>query len=190
MATPRNYGLLVVTAAIAAIVISAALIASPALSATTTSTRAAQISTTSAAVTESTTNTRITTRPTNLCISPGQPKGVFFRVLNDSTSRPVVGANVIAIEDGYSGNCGNPAASAFTWQDTEVFTTNNTEWHSLTALNSVDYRLTVTYLGHAYSFVIAPPGLSIYTCGTLYLPSGKTDIITSAQTSCASSAQT
>ena len=173
MPSPRSYTLLAAAIVIAAIVVSAAILVSPAFNATVTQT-ATKIDTTTVA-----------TRPTSLCISPGQPQGAFLEVLNDSTSLPVVGANVTAVEDGYSGNCGNATVSAFTWQTTEVFTTNNTEWYSLNIVNAVDYRFTVAYSGHIYSLILAPLGLSIYTCGTLYLPSGRTNITTSVQTSCA-----
>jgi hypothetical protein len=136
--------------------------------------------------TQSQTTTTFTTRPTSICMSPGQPLGVFLRVLNDSTSLPLVAANVTAVADGYSSNCGIATVSAFDWQSTYIFMTNNTEWYSLNVVNVDSYQFTVTYSGHTYNFVLAPISLSTYTCGTLSLPSGKTNITTSYETSCAS----
>ena len=116
---------------------------------------------------------------TSICISPGQPLGAFVRVLNASTLTPVLGAEVTASRN-TSTSCGG---EAFTTVQ-ETFTTNATEWYSLSTLNGGTYQIMVTYLSHAYNLTL-PLGLSIFNCGTLYLPSGQTNVTTSTQASCA-----
>jgi hypothetical protein len=115
----------------------------------------------------------------------GQPGGAFLRVLNDSTSLPASGVSVTAVEHGYSSNCDVATASAFDWQTTYAFVTNNTKWYPLNTLDAEGYLFTVVYSSHAYLFV-AQLGPVINTCATLYLPSGKTNITSSGLNSCAS----
>jgi hypothetical protein len=113
------------------------------------------------------------TNPAGICVDPGQSGGAFFRVLNDSTSLPVAGASVTAVADGNSPNCsGGSGSTAF--HETYTFTTTNqTEWYSLDVIDIGSYNFTVTYSGHTYTFVISLRPV-ISSCGTLYLPSGRT----------------
>jgi len=132
--------------------------------------------------TQSTTISTSGQESSSTCLTtfPGQPLGAFIRIVNDSTSGPVVGANVTAIAP-VGGTC-----SGSTGQYSTVrFTTNDSGWYSLPVLNSGTYQIAVTYLGRTYALTL-PLGLSIYNCGTLYLPSGRTNVTTSIQTSCAS----
>jgi hypothetical protein len=118
---------------------------------------------------------------TSTCLTtfPGQPGGAFIRILNDSTSVAIMGANVTATRQ-LGGSC-----NGSTEIQTVHFTTNGTEWYSLPVLNGGTYQIIVNYLGQTYSLTL-PLDLSIYNCGTLYLPSGGTNVTTSIQTSCAS----
>jgi hypothetical protein len=150
-----------------------------------TSISSAESNSSSAASTNSMTSTTSTSSSqesgsTCLTIFPGQPQGAFIRILNDSTSGPIVGANVTA-KAPIAGSCDSSAQP----YGTVKFTTNDSEWYSLPVLNRGTYQINVTYLGRAYAFTL-PLGLSIYNCGTLYLPSGLTNMTTSIQTSCAS----
>jgi hypothetical protein len=139
---------------------------------TTTQTSTTTLTGTSSVVTNATTATIPGTDPPGICIDPGQSGGAFFRVLNDSTSLPVAGASVTAVADGSSPNCaGGGGSTAF--HETYTFITNQTEWYSLDVIDIGSYNFTVTYSGHTYSFVISL-GPVISSCGTLYLPSGRT----------------
>jgi hypothetical protein len=191
---PRRYTRLAASIVIAGLTISASALAYSSLEVTVTKTvtdsvtaTSTQLGVSTTTVTQMATSSQTTTSATSsrsLCISPGQPLGVFLRVLNDSTSLPVVGANVTALANGYSGNCGIATVSTFTWQSTYVFITNSTEWYPLNLVNVDSYQFTVSYLGQTYNFHLAPLGLSVYTCGTMYLPSGKTNMTTSHDAPC------
>jgi len=154
----------------------------PGGSSTTSSTSTATQEVTSSQTATSATSSR------SLCISPGQPGGAFIRVLNGSTSLPVVGANVTATANGYSGNCGIATVSAFTWQSTYAFMTNSTEWYPLDTLNVDSYQLTVSYSGQTYNYTM-PLGPVVYTCGAVYLPSGNFSVNTSIPSGPAASTQ-
>ena len=177
---------------IAAAVIAAAVLASGTFTGAKTSTESTSQSTlypnpggsttfSTSTVTQKATSSQAATGTTSsrsLCISPGQPAGAFLRVLNDSTSLPVVGASVTALAKGYSGNCGIATVSTFTWQSAYVFITNSTEWYPLDLLNVYSYQFTVSYSGQTYNYTM-PLGPSVYTCGTVYLPSGNVSVTTS-----------
>jgi hypothetical protein len=133
-------------------------------------------STTTTTVTQTYTTTNSSTCLTTF---PGQPLGASVRILNDSTSSPIVGAVVTATRP-LGGSCSQTALFS-----TVQFTTNSSEWDSLPVLNGGTYQIVVTYLGQSYALTM-PLGLSIYNCGTLFIPSGQTNVTTSTQTPCAS----
>jgi hypothetical protein len=192
-ATPaRSYTRIAVAIVIAAVVIAAAIFVSDASPSTLyPNPGGSSTASSTSMVTQQATSSQTATGATSsrsLCISPGQPGGAFVRVLNGSTSLPVVGANVTAVADGYSGNCGIATVSAFTWQSTYTFMTNSTEWYPLDLLNVDSYQFTVSYSGHTYNYNM-PLGLVVYTCGTVYLPSGNFSITTSIPSGTAASAQ-
>jgi hypothetical protein len=109
---------------------------------------------------------------------PAQPFGTALRVVNATTLEPVVGADVIATASAICGTSTSTIASA-------QFTTNSTEWYSLPFINHGTYQIAVTYLSHSYNLTMSP-GLSVYNCATLYVPTGQTDVTTtgSSQTPC------
>ena len=79
-------------------------------------------------------------------------------------------------------SCGDSAELFTTVRET--FTTNGSEWYSLSVLNGGQWQITVSYGGQEYNMTM-PLGLSLYNCGTLYVPSGISNVTVSAQTSCA-----
>jgi len=198
----RSYTRITIAIVIAAVVIAAAIFASGAFTVAKTLTESTSQSTlypnpggstafSTSTVSQKATSSQTATSATSsrsLCISPGQPGGAFLRVLNGSTSLPVVGASVTALANGYSGNCGIATVSAFTWQSTYAFMTNSTEWYPLDTLNVDSYQLTVSYSGQTYNYTM-PLGPVVYTCGTVYLPSGNFSVITSIPSGSAPSAQ-
>jgi hypothetical protein len=203
-ATPaRGYTRIAIAIVIAAVVIAAAIFASGTFTVAKTVTNSvspstlypnpggstvSSTSTVTHEVTSSQTARSTTTSSRSLCISPGQPAGAFLSVLNGSTSLPVVGANVTAVANGYSGDCGIATVSAFTWQSTYVFVTNSTEWYPLDTLNVDSYEFAVSYSGQTYNYTV-PLGPAVYTCGTFYLPSGNFSATTSIPSGTATSAQ-
>lgn len=127
------------------------------------------------ATTETTTET--TTEITTLlvttsitCIITGQPGGIVFRVLSDSTLMPVAGVSVIAINTPFLCD-GSPATS----QTVEMFTTNGTAWLPLPSDNNYGYSFIANYLGHTYNFTAHLEPVSL-TCVTLDIPSGRTNV--------------
>jgi len=124
-----------------------------------------------------------TSGSTQTCTLPGQPLGAYVRILNASNSSPIAGAMVTATRN-MTTSCGDSSESFVTIRYT--FTTNSTEWYPLSVLNGGTWQITVAYLDHEYAFVMLL-GLSVYNCGTLYLPSGQANVTTSTQTSCTTS---
>ena len=125
------------------------------------------------------TNIATTSSSAATCIVPGQPIGAFIGVLSDSGSAPIVGASVTLTESLVSSNCGNPTGTESTvTQIVYAFTTNSTQWYSLNVLNAAAYQITVAYSGHTYNFNMSL-GRSVFTCGTIHLPSGTFNATTS-----------
>jgi hypothetical protein len=127
----------------------------------------------------------LSTTTSSICISPGQSAGLFVRVLSDSMLNPIVGANVTAAHD-QNVNCGPGTIGGSTSlvHKVQTFLTNSTEWYQLDTLDSGDYSFTVTYSNHTYGFT-APVRPMVYTCATLYIPSGRTNATTTGETPCA-----
>lgn len=109
----------------------------------------------------------ITTSTT--CSISGQPGGIFFGVLSDSTSEPVAGVVVTAVNSPASCN-GYPATA----KTVDMFTTNGTEWLSLPSDNNYQYAFIANYQGHTFTFTVTLKPVSM-TCATLYVPSGRTN---------------
>lgn len=129
--------------------------------------------------TQSSTSSTDATITNYTCIFPGQSFGLSFRVLSDATLKPVAGANVTAL---YTfpgiGSCSNYTSG----KTSSTFTTNSTEWYSLQGLNDGNYSLDVNY--SALNYVLtAQLASSTYTCATLYVPSGNTNV-TNSPTPC------
>ena len=187
---PPNYTRLAAAIVIAGVGIGASIVVSSYVGTTMTVTRTATLTQTTTTITTTTVTSLSQTATSvaesrSLCISPGQPGGAFLRVLDDSTSLPVVGAKVTAVERAYSSDCGIATASAFDFQATYTFLTNNTEWYPLNTLDAESYSFTIAYSGHIYEFV-AQLGPVINICATLYLLSGMTSVTSSGLNSCAS----
>jgi len=119
------------------------------------------------ATAEVTTTELITTSYT--CSISGQPGGIFFRALSDSTSQPVSGVVVTAVNSPATCN-GSPA----TTKTVDMFTTNGTEWLSLPSDNNYQYYFIANYQGHTFTFTATLEPVSL-TCATLYVPSGRTN---------------
>ena len=123
-----------------------------------------------------------TTLVSSTCIFPGQPMGVFLRVISDSNSSPIVGANVTgSYTFAYTcyitpPNSSTPTPQLTTSQSIQPFTTNNTEWYRFSAFNDGLYSLTVTYAGQSHDLA-ATGRPSIYTCAIIYLPSGNASVV-------------
>jgi hypothetical protein len=127
-------------------------------------------------VTETTTTEVTTTEITTelvttsyTCIISGQPGGIFLRVLSDSTSQPVSGVVVTAVNTPFQCD-GSPA----TTKTVDMFTTNGTEWLSLPSDNNYQYFIIANYQGHTFTFTATLRPVS-ETCATLYVPSGRTN---------------
>ena len=113
-----------------------------------------------------------TTQTTCMTIFPAQPLGASMRVINATSLTPIAGA-VVTANAPVSGICG---ASTPT-MDSVQFTTNSTEWYPLPFINHGTYQIAVTYSGHSYGMTM-PLGLSVYNCGTLYVPTGQMNVTT------------
>jgi len=115
-----------------------------------------------------------------VCSITGQPAGFLLRVLSDSNHAPIAGAQVTATNRPMYCDPNTPATS----QTTLTFTTNNTEWYSLTSQDTAGYSLVVKYSGQSYNFTASLRPVS-ETCATLYIPSGRTNVtVTAMQTAC------
>lgn len=123
-----------------------------------------------------------TTSVSTICSISGQPAGIFLSVLSDSTSTPVVGANVTATH--YPAGCSLNGVVYGNAPTTQQFVTNGSRWISLNSTNDGSYNFTVDYQGHNNTFTADLRPVSI-TCATIYVPSGMTDVtITEFQSSC------
>lgn len=104
------------------------------------------------------------------CHITGQPAGISFRVLSDSTSEPVTGAFVAAVNRPALCN-GSPASS----QTVKTFTTNGTEWFPLPSDNNAGYTFFVDWSGHQYNITADLRPVSL-TCATLFVSSGRANV--------------
>jgi hypothetical protein len=87
---------------------------------------------------------------------------VYLRLLSDSNSAPVGGANVTTYYD-FPSTCGGEAIKSFT-------TATSSEWY---AFGDSSNSFNVTYGGQTY--VVTPSQRAGSTCETLHLPSGTVD---------------
>ena len=132
------------------------------------SSRTVTVTATTVVTTTELTTLLITTSTT--CIITGQPGGIFFRVLSDSTSQPVSGVVVAAVNTPFQCD-GSPATS----KTVDMFTTTNgTEWFPLPSDNNYQYSFIANYQGHTFTFTATLQPVSM-TCATLYVPSGRTN---------------
>jgi hypothetical protein len=112
------------------------------------------------------------TETSTSCSSSNQPGAFLLRILSDSNQTPTVGAQVMATNDPVF--CGDSPATA---QVTLAFTTNGTEWYSLSGENNLGYSVVITFSGQTYTFTERlQPGL--VTCTTYFIPSGITNVTT------------
>jgi len=108
--------------------------------------------------------------PYGPCSIAGQPAGFLFRILSNSSSAPVIGANVTARHFEASVNCDG---SLFPGDTTIAhFQTDGSLWYSLDSSNAGFYNLTMTYEGHQYPSMIVPMYPVTLTLVTVDLPSG------------------
>ena len=117
------------------------------------------------------TTTEIDTTST-MCMISGQPAGISFRALSDSTSEPVSGVVVTAVNT--PARCNGSLAAT---QVVDMFTTNGTEWLSLPSNNNYQYSFIANYQGQTFTLTASLGPVSL-TCVTLYVPSGNTNITT------------
>lgn len=111
------------------------------------------------------------------CTAPGQPMGMFLRIISDQSSTPVAGVNVTAKHAFPIPDCAGGSSSA-TRSAEYSLVTNGSEWYSLDTFNGGNYSIAASYSGQTYNFT-ARLGYSTFTCATLYLPSGKTNVTVS-----------
>lgn len=111
-----------------------------------------------------------TTVTTAKCSITGQPAGIFFRVLSDSTLKPLTGAAVTAIHN--PAGCSINGVVYVNPSTTYTFTTNSTEWIPLDSTDDGSYAFIVNYSGQNYTLNARMNPLSL-TCTTLYIPSGR-----------------
>jgi hypothetical protein len=134
----------------------------------------ATTTTTSFLTTTATTTEVVTSYTSTSCIITGQPGGISVRFLNGNTMAPVAGVYVVALSTPFycSGGIGLTPAGP---QTVAIFTTNGTEWYPLSSDNNAAYSITAFYAGHSYNFMANLRPVS-FTCATLYLPSGQTNV--------------
>jgi len=156
---------------VAALVIGAAIIASSYLGTTRT---IAKTSTTTITTTLTSTSS-VTTQST--CIEPGLINNgpIFVRVASDSNQTPVVGAQVTATSQSLTFACDGSVLA--TSQTRLTFTTNNTEWYSLSGQNDGSYSIAVEYSDQSYNLTANLKPVSV-VCASLYIPSGRENITT------------
>ena len=119
------------------------------------------------------------TETSTSCSFSSQPGAFLLRILSDSNQTPIVGAQVMATNNPIF--CG---ASPVTPQATLAFTTNGTEWYSLSGENNLGYSVVITYSGQTYTFTerLQP---ALVTCTTYFVPSGITNVTTTGpQSAC------
>jgi hypothetical protein len=113
------------------------------------------------------------------CSISSQPGPFLLRIISDSNQTPVVGAQVMATNNPIF--CGDSPA---TTQTTLAFTTNGTEWYSLSGENNLGYSVVITYSGQTYTFTGRLQPASV-TCTTYFIPSGITNVTTrESQSTC------
>lgn len=108
----------------------------------------------------------------------------MLRILSNSTSQPVVGANVSATNK--PDFCDSVPA---TNQTTIYLITNGSVWYSFPTENDGGYSFVVNFSSRSYNFTAGLSPISL-TCVTLYVPSGTTNITNDYQSSCDSSTST
>ncbi len=105
-----------------------------------------------------------------LCTFNAGPLGLGLRVVSDGNQTPIAGAQVEATNTALLCD-GAPADS----QKTTSFVTNGTEWNYLDIGEDASYSFLITYSGHSYNFSTGL-GVEAFTCATLFLPSGRTNV--------------
>lgn len=124
----------------------------------------------------------LSTETSTVCSISGQPAGFELRILSDSTSTPIVAAQVDATNQ--PAYCGSSPPIQATSQTTATFQTTTNEWYSLPSDNNAGYSLIVTYSGQTYNLTATLRPVTI-TCATLYIPSGHSNVtMTEFRTSC------
>jgi hypothetical protein len=109
--------------------------------------------------------------PSNDCTVSAGPGLFALRVVSDSNQTPVSGAQVTA-----TSIPGGPGCQAAQPSTTLKFTTNGTEWYSLSTANwPSGFSLVVKYSGQSYDFTVSVP-IEVLTCASLYIPSGMTNV--------------
>jgi hypothetical protein len=107
------------------------------------------------------------------CSISSEPGPFLLRIISDSNQTPVVGAQVMATNNPIF--CGDSPART---QVTLAFTTNGTEWYSLSGEDNLGYSIVITYSGQTYTFTERLQPVSV-TCTTYFIPSGITNVTTS-----------
>ena len=131
--------------------------------------------TTTSFLTTTATTTEVATSYTSAsCIITGQPGGISVRFLNGSTMAPIAGVYVVAVSRPFFCTGGSTPIPAGP-QTVAIFTTNATEWNPLASDNNAAYSIAAFYAGHSYNFTADLRPVS-FTCATLYLPSGHTNV--------------
>jgi len=116
------------------------------------------------------------------CISPAEPLGFYLGIYSNNSANPIRGANVNATHYIPVPSCGTGGSSSKTITINYSFITSGYQWYSFDTINGGSYDFKVYYSGQTYEFNVTL-GYSVYTCATLNIPSGFTNIITS-QSSC------
>jgi len=140
---------------------------------TTTSTLLLSTTTTVTSIT-------VQTVSTNPCFIAGQPAGMFLGVASDSGDAPVAGAQVIAIHRQGSDTCNGVFYPGQT-SVTSFITNGTTAWYPLDTTNDGSYSFAVEYSGHIYNFSAGMQPVYV-TCAALYVPSGRTNVTSTAYT--------
>jgi hypothetical protein len=105
-----------------------------------------------------------------ICVLLGQPGGLWLRIISDSTSTSIAGAEVTATNQ--PAFCGSAPE---TNQTSVMFTTNGTEWYHFNPLFNGAYSFAIKYSDEFYFFAAVLRPVS-QTCVTLYVPSWRTNI--------------
>jgi len=105
------------------------------------------------------------------CVISGQPGGMFLGIFSDSDLKPVEGAQVTATNiPAYCDN--SPATSKMTTN----FTTAGIVWIELPSENNAGYSFSVRYSNNNFNFNASLSPVSI-TCAALFVPSGRTSVV-------------
>jgi len=109
---------------------------------------------------------------TPICIIPGSPMGMFFRILSSNSSvSSFSGVNVTSTHSYY--------CPSVRYYSVDSFLADSNEWYSLDPLDGGEYSFVANYLGRNYNFTAELGWGMVFTCATLYLPSGVTNVTTS-----------